>query len=83
MTETIDLVDVYDFLLKSDIEHPVTVLKHGQPHAVLMPFDMFMSLKKSNQKAIHVSEMTESDLNAILNAEIPDECRQFDGEMKK
>jgi len=83
MTETIDFVDVYEFLLKNDIEHPVTILKHGQPHAVMVPYEIFSIIQKNSKKAIHVSELTDEDLSAILNAEIPDACREFDGEVKK
>jgi PHD/YefM family antitoxin component YafN of YafNO toxin-antitoxin module len=83
MTDKIDFVDVYDYLLKNDIDQPVTVLKHGQPHAVMLPYALFAAIQKSNQKAIHVSELSDEDLDAIMNAEIPAECRAFDGEVKK
>ncbi len=83
MPETIDFVDVYEYLLKHDVEHPVTVLKHGQPHAVMVPYDIFTALQKMNQKAMHISELSQEDLDTILNAEIPAECRAFDGEVKK
>lgn len=82
MSDSIDFVDVYEFLLKNDIDAPVTILKHGQPHAVMLPYDIFTALQKGNQKALHVSELSKDDLDAILNAEIPAECRAFDGEVK-
>ncbi|HYD17972.1 MAG TPA: type II toxin-antitoxin system prevent-host-death family antitoxin [Patescibacteria group bacterium] len=83
MSETIDFVDVYDYLVNHDVDQPVTVVKHGHPHAVMIPYEVFVALQKSNQKALHVSELSADDLDAILNSDIPDECREFDHEVKK
>jgi len=78
----IDFVEVYEFLLKNDVTEPVTVMKHGKPHAAIIPYEIFEALK-GNQQAIATEDLSSDDLDAILNAEIPEENAQFDGELKK
>lgn len=79
----IDVVDIYDYLAKNAVEEPVTILKDGQPHAVVIPYELYATLQKSNRQALHISELSDADMNAILNSEIAEECKEFDGEMKK
>lgn len=79
----IDVVDIYDYLAKHDVEEPVTILKDGRPHAVVIPYELYATLQKSNRQALHISELSDADMNAILNSEIAEECKEFDGEMKK
>ena len=83
MPETIDFIDVHDYLVKNDVADPVTIVKHGKPHAVMIPYELFETLQNSGRKAIHVRELSADDLDAILNSEIPEECRKFDHEVKK
>lgn len=83
MSQDLDIVEVNDYLAKHDVEEPVTILKHGQPHAVMMPYELFLALQKSNRRALHVSELSDADINAILNSEIAEECKAFDAEVKK
>lgn len=83
MSDEIDIVDICDYLAKHDVEEPVTLLKDGQPHAVVIPYKLFATLQKSNRQALHISELSDADMNAILNSEIAEECTEFDKEMEK
>ena len=83
MTKKIDFVDLYDFLLKNDVSESVIIEKHGKPHAVMIPYELFEILRNQNRKAMHVSELSEDDMNTLLNAEIPEELKQYDDEVKK
>lgn len=83
MTEKIDFVDLYDFMLKNDVSESVIIEKHGKPHAVMIPYELFQILRDQNRKAMHISELSEDDMNTLLNAEIPEELKQYDDEVKK
>ena len=83
MSQKIDMIDVYEFLLKHDVDEPVTIVKHGEPHAVILPYEIFEAMRKNTRRALHVSELTKEELDAILTAEIPEELKQFDHEVKK
>jgi hypothetical protein len=83
MTEKIDFVDLYDFMLKNDVSESVIIEKHGKPHAVMIPYELFEILRNQNRKAMHISELSDEDMNTLLNAEIPEELKQFDDEVKK
>lgn len=78
----IDFVEIYEFLLKNEITEPVTVMKHGKPHAAMIPYEIYEALK-SNQQAIATEDLSADDLDAILNAEIPEDNEQFNGELEK
>ena len=79
MSQKIDFVDVYDFLLKNEVTEPVIVVKHGQPCAVMIPHELYQAMRK-DRKALHVSELSEEDMQAIMDAEIPEELKQYDHE---
>ena len=83
MTEKIDFVDLYDFMLKNDVSESVIIERHGKPHAVMIPYELFQILRDQNRKAMHISELSEDDMNTLLNAEIPEELKQYDDEVKK
>jgi hypothetical protein len=83
MTEKIDFVDLYDYLLKNDVSESVIIEKHGKPHAVMIPYELFDILRNQNRKAMHISELSDDDMNTLLNAEIPEDLKQYDDEVKK
>jgi len=82
MTREMDLLEVYDFLLNHAVDEPVTIVKNGQPQAALVPYEFFLAIKKQYApKAMMTHELSADDLDAILNAEIPEEHAQFDHEV--
>lgn len=83
MTEKIDFVDLYDFLLKNDVSESIIIEKHGKPHAVMIPYELFEILRNQNRQAMHISELSDADMETILSAEIPEELKQYDDEVKK
>lgn len=82
MAQKIDFVDLYDFMLNNEVTEPVTVLREGAPLAVLVPYDIFEAMNKK-KRAIPVEALSDDDLKAIMNADIPEELKQFDDEVKK
>ena len=81
MSQKIDFVDIYDFLLKNDVTEPVTVVKHGQPCAVMIPHEIYQAMLK-NRKALQAHELSDEDMQAIMDSEIPEELKQYNHEVK-
>jgi PHD/YefM family antitoxin component YafN of YafNO toxin-antitoxin module len=82
MAQKIDFVDLYDFMLNNEVTEPVTVLRDGAPLAVLVPYDVFEAMNRK-KRAVPVEDLSEDDLKAIMNADIPEELKQYDDEVKK
>ena len=53
---------------------PVFITKHSRPVRVLLDIDEYRKLRKSYRETLHVSELSDSDMHAILTAEIPPEA---------
>jgi len=82
MARKIDFVDIYDFLLNNDVTEPVEIVKHGRPHAVIVPYESFMAAQ-SKRKAMQAHELSAEDLKAIMDADIPEDLAQYDSEVEK
>jgi prevent-host-death family protein len=82
MTRKIDFVDIYDFLLNNEVTEPVEITKHGQPHAVIIPYESFMAAR-SKRKARMAHELSAEDLKSIMDSEIPEDLAQYDSEVEK
>jgi PHD/YefM family antitoxin component YafN of YafNO toxin-antitoxin module len=82
MAQHLDFVDVYDFLLKGEVTEPVTVLKHGKACAILLPPELFAAMRGKKQ-ALQAHELSPDDIEAIMEAEIPDELKQYNHEVEK
>ena len=81
MSQKIDFVDIYDFLLKNEVTEPVIVVKHGQPCAVMIPHEIYQASLK-DRKALQAQELSAEDMQAIMEAEIPEELKQYNHEGK-
>ena len=81
MAQQIDFVDVYDFLLKSEVTEPVTVLKHGQVCAVLLPPELFAAMRGKKQ-ALQAHELSADDIEAIMDADVPEDLKQYNHEVE-
>jgi PHD/YefM family antitoxin component YafN of YafNO toxin-antitoxin module len=79
MTQQIDFVDLYDFLLKNAVAEPVTVVREGNPIAVLLPPELYEAMK-GKKKALQAHELTADDMQAIMDSEIPEELKQYNHE---
>ncbi len=59
----------------------VTITNHGRDDLVLLSAEEYQRLKSRDRQALHVSQLTEDELNEIAHAEIPAEAAQFNHEM--
>lgn len=64
------------------IREAVTITNHGRDSLVLLSADEYRRLKKRDREVLHVSEMSDEDIQAIMSAEIPEETAAFDHELE-
>jgi prevent-host-death family protein len=64
------------------IREPVTITNHGRDSLVLLSADEYRRLKRRDREVLHVSELTQQEIDAIANAEIPEEFAAFDHEVE-
>ena len=63
------------------IREAVTITNHGRDSLVLLSAEEYRRLKRRDREALHVSELGEGDMQAIMNAEIPEASAAFDSEL--
>jgi prevent-host-death family protein len=61
---------------------PVTITHHGRDSLVLVAADEYRRLKARDRRAVFVSELTDEEMRAIAEAEIPAEAAAFDHEIE-
>jgi PHD/YefM family antitoxin component YafN of YafNO toxin-antitoxin module len=82
MAQQIDFVDVYDFLLKSEVTEAVTIVREGKPIAVMLPPELYQSMRGTRQ-ALQAHELSADDMEAIMGADIPEELKEFNHEVEE
>ncbi|NQV54530.1 MAG: type II toxin-antitoxin system prevent-host-death family antitoxin [Rhodospirillales bacterium] len=60
---------------------PVIISNHGRDSLVLLSAHEFDRLKRRDRDVILTKDMTDEDLEAIVNAEWPEEAGQYDHEL--
>jgi prevent-host-death family protein len=61
---------------------PVVITKHGRDSLVVMPVEEWERLKRRDRRVGLASELPEEWLEAVLNAQVPDEFAHLDDELK-
>jgi prevent-host-death family protein len=64
------------------LRQPVAITRHGREHLVLLSADEYRRLKSRDRQVLHVTELDESDIHAIADAEVPGEYAHLDAELK-
>jgi prevent-host-death family protein len=64
------------------LREPVTITSHGRDSLVLLSAAEYRRLKASDRQALHVSELSDDEMAAILSAEVPEEAAAFDHEVE-
>ncbi len=62
---------------------PVTITHHGRESLVLVAAEEYRRLKARDRRALHVSELTDEEMQGIMDAEIPQEAAAFDHEFEQ
>ena len=64
------------------IRQPVIITKHGKERLVLMSYEDYIELSRSTRQALHVTELDDEHLQAILSSKVPDEYAHLDTELE-
>ncbi|ESQ91301.1 hypothetical protein ABAC460_06970 [Asticcacaulis sp. AC460] len=60
--------------IERSAKDPVFITKHSRPVRVLLDIDEYRKLRKNYREALHVSELSDADMDAIMSAELPPEA---------
>jgi hypothetical protein len=58
--------------------HPVGIQRHGTTRVVMLSLKEYERLLRRDRQVLLVKDLDDETLDAILNAEIPEEARQLD-----
>jgi prevent-host-death family protein len=61
---------------------PVAITKNGRERTVLISAAEFHRLKRRDRKVLAAGELTESQIEALRKAKVPDRYAQLDDELK-
>lgn len=64
------------------LSEPVRITKNGLERLVLVSAEEYDRLKRRDRQALYVWELSNEEIELLLNATIPDECAAFDHEFK-
>lgn len=63
------------------IREAVTITNHGRDSLVLLSAEEYRRLKRRDREVLDVSQLSDEDMQAIMNAEIPEASATFDSEL--
>ena len=77
----IDANAVSDFLLQHDVDEPIVIKRNGEPHAVMIPYEIFQMMHKESRKAVRVEDLTDEEIEGILNSKPSAESYKYNDEL--
>jgi prevent-host-death family protein len=63
--------------------HPVTITKHSRKLLVLLSYEEYEALTKKTKRALHPSQLSRQDIEAISTAKVSDEYAHLDDLLKE
>src|SRR5262245_58162212 len=72
----------FDSLSDRALREPVTITKEGRDHLVVLSADEYARLKRRDRRVGLTSELPEEWVEAVRNANVPEEFAARDAEMK-
>ncbi len=64
------------------LTRPVAITKNGRERTVLLSAEEFHRLMRRDRRVVAAGELTERQVDAVRNAEVPEHHRQLDEELK-
>ena len=77
----IDAKAVADFLLQHEVDEPIVIKRQGAPHAAMIPCEIFQVMHRQNRKMVRVEELTDEEVEAILNSKPSAESYKYNDEL--
>jgi hypothetical protein len=78
----IDANAVSGFLLQQELVEPVVINRQGEPHAVMIPYEIFREMHKNSRQALGAGELTDEDIEAIINSKPSPESSKYNDELE-
>ena len=72
----------YGAIVQTALREPVSITNHGREHLVLLSAEEYRRLKQQDRAALYPWELDEVALNALTNAEPPEDAAGFDHEVR-
>ncbi|MEY3729699.1 MAG: hypothetical protein RLZZ57_455 [Pseudomonadota bacterium] len=60
----------------------VAITRNGRPRTVMISIEEYERLKRRDRQVFRTEEAPQDVVDAILNAEIPEDAKQFDHEVR-
>ena len=60
---------------------PVAITEDGHRQLVIIPIEVFESMRRGSRRVLHVSEMTGEDIKAIAESKMPEGFEHLDKEL--
>ena len=64
------------------IREAVSITNHGRDSLVLLSAEEYRRLKSRDREVLDVAELSEADMQAIMDADIPEDTAAFDHELE-
>jgi prevent-host-death family protein len=61
---------------------PVAITRNGRPRTVMISIEEYERLKRRDRQVFRTEEAPQDVVDAILNAEIPEDAKKFDHEVR-
>lgn len=61
---------------------PITITKHDRPSLVLLSFNEYQKLTGNTQRALHVSQLSDDDIDAIAASRVPEKYDHLNDELE-
>jgi prevent-host-death family protein len=61
---------------------PVAITRNGRPRTVMISIEEYERLKRRDRQVFRTEDAPKDIVDAILNAEIPEDAKQFDHEVR-
>jgi PHD/YefM family antitoxin component YafN of YafNO toxin-antitoxin module len=75
---TAEFIKNYGTLADRALSEPVTITKNGRDRLVVLSAEEYRRLKLRDRRAVLPEELTEAEIEAIANAEVPAEHARLD-----
>ena len=61
---------------------PIAITKRGRPHLVLMSFDEYQRLTGSNRRSLHITQLSDAQLESLSQARVPARFEDLNEELE-
>lgn len=72
-----DVANRFGFYTDEAMQRPIGIQRHGTTRIVMISLKEYERLKRRDRQVIRTEDLDDETLNAILNAEVPEEAKRL------